>query len=100
MVLPVPPLATTSSHNDCTPSHFSTQIWEKKSLWISCERKEKEFLFTKGENVLSFPTEGWLSGRKHRTANAAEGQTSQGFESLTFREYKNRTQRVLFFTYE
>lgn len=30
--------------------------------------------------------EGWLSGRKHLTANEASGKTLRGFESLTFRK--------------
>ena len=30
--------------------------------------------------------EGWLSGRKHLTANEASGKTLREFESLTFRK--------------
>ena len=32
--------------------------------------------------------EGWLSGRKHLTANEASGKTLREFESLTFRKHR------------
>ena len=31
-------------------------------------------------------SKGWLSGRKHLTANEASGKTLREFESLTFRK--------------
>ncbi len=56
----------------------------------ACGKAVNYHLFSLFQNALYFPTEGWLSGRKHRTANAAEGHTSQGFESLTFRQKEKR----------
>ncbi len=44
--------------------------------------------------------ESWLSGRKHRTANAANCQRFQGFESLTLREYQSPIRKYWALLYE
>ncbi len=40
--------------------------------------------------------ESWLSGRKRFTANEVRFKRLQGFESLTLREHRNKSERTFF----